>query len=417
MMANRKQNLFVNIRKTIAAGFMARLLMMLGLVLVIANQGCKNKKDQKADLVPKAQAVHVAFAQDRDLAERLDYVGTVFSAQEIKIRAQLAGSLAELPRQEGERARAGDILALIDAPDLRERKKRFSAEVQKARNESAYFCKQLRDNKKLYQAGAIAKTKLDASARACANSHDALDVAQAGKSEFGATRSKAIERAPFSGRVLQWLAKPSEHVFPGTPMVLFGGEELEVRVMVNEGDLPRGIAIGSAVDLEFRSIITLKSKGKTGLETNKIKAEVTRISPLAKGPGRGIEVGIALPKSINKQIKHGASVAVSFIVKIAQDVSSVPISAIRHSAGRAQIFLIKDNKAQAQDVTLGIREGDWVEISPNIADGSEVVNSNLESLRSGTLLYPVVETQVQKPAAPQAASAAHEKAGRTGSQP
>lgn len=71
---------------------------------------------------------------------------------------------------------------------------------------------------------------------------------------------------------------------------------------------------------------------------------------------------------------------------MAHQVSAVPVSALRNKYGQTQIFLIEDNNALAQNVDLGIREGRWVEINPPLADGTEIVNSGLESLRDGAML-------------------------------
>jgi RND family efflux transporter MFP subunit len=322
------------------------------------------------------------------LRETVDYIGTVRSQKEVKVLARVMGSLTSLPFKEGQRFRAGQILARISVPDLDARERRLAAEVRRAETERRYHCKQLGRDRTLLESGAAPRVKVEASRRLCEGAGEMLKAARASARELGTNRAKADERAPFAGRVLRWIAEPGEHVAPGRPLLLLGDEELEIRVPVSEADVARGIRVGTPALLAPR----LPGKERPSAEGSRLeRSKVRSMAALATGPGRTIEVRLALSTALRARAVHGTSVAVAFVLAQEGRSLAVPEAAVKSTSSGSTIFVVEEGRTRAVPVKAGITASGWVSVRPAPRPGARVAVTNLDLLEGGMRVYPVEE--------------------------
>ena len=223
---------------------------------------------------------------------------------------------------------------------------------------------------------AISELALDDSMRRCDSGTAAFHAAQSAYQETTNIGSKTVERAPFAGKVLRRYVELGQNVMPGTPILLFGNDPLEIRVMVSEKDILKGIKPEIPVRLQFQSGTT-------------IDASATSVSPIAIGIGRLVEVKIAIPKDFGIPLTHGMSVDVSFILAQRDNAISVPLGSIKTSSSSNFIFLVEGSRLTKMEVTPGLKESGWVAIDPPFALGAKVVVGNLDALKEGMDVYPV----------------------------
>jgi HlyD family secretion protein len=231
-------------------------------------------------------------------------------SEEIEIGSEIAGSLREVPVEEGQHLRKGQIIAVVDNADYaarvaearatvavrqaaldrvvngaREQERREAeasvtaarAVVENARSEQAR-------KQSLFSTGDISRSDwenadreyrvaearlaeavahfqfLDAPARADERDRAAADLAlaRAQLAEQEALLEKTVVRAPFDGAVLKRLRKAGESVSDkgDTPIVRFGdNSRLRVRIDVDETDVAR-VALGE------RAYFTAQAFGK-----------------------------------------------------------------------------------------------------------------------------------------------------------
>ncbi len=337
---------------------------------------------QAQERPPKApQAIRVEVARRGSLVQRLDYVGTVHSRREVKVMARVPGTVVDLPMAEGQRARKGVTIARLRARDLAASYARTSAELKRARSERDYQCRWYKQYRSLHAAGTVSSLAMSSHRRACQGATAAYRSARASLAMRGAIASKIRERAPFTGRVLQWLAEPGQNVMPGQPMLLFGNDELEVRVQVVESDLRQAIRVGTPVLI------------RTGRTVHLLKVDA--VAPMARGLGRTVEVKINLPPSARRWLRNGMSSRVSFV--LARETKAVTVStrAVRRQADRSFIFVVEGRKVRRVPVKLGVREGRWVAVHGDLPEQFSVAVSNLEMLSDETRVYPVKVQQGQ----------------------
>jgi membrane fusion protein, multidrug efflux system len=350
-------------------------------IVLLFSFGCKKKEQKKPGLyVPKPLAVRVEAVHINKMEKTIKYIGTIKPLKEVKIFSRVNGTLLQLMKKEGEEAVKGKVIAKMAVPDLNKRSQRVWHEIQKARMESAYHCSVGKNDKSLYNDKVISKFQMESTTLKCNLSKKGVKVAQASFGELQVVRKRSIEYAPISGRILKWFVQPGEHLFPGKPILLMGTRSHEVVVRVYEGDVKSSIKIGT------KARITFPYEGK---KFKNITLGVSRLTPMAIGPGRMVDVGISLPENFDKRVTYGQSIQVHFIVASREKAQSVPQRAIKTIGKTKVIFLAEKGKSKLIKVSLGlVNEGRVEIVTPELGKGLVVI-SNVESLKNGMDLYTV----------------------------
>jgi RND family efflux transporter MFP subunit len=320
--------------------------------------------------------VRTKEATTRTVREKVSYVGTVRARREVTVLARVQGRVSELPVEEGEEVGAGQIVARLVSPELSAAHQKTRAEVARARAEKRYRCRWFEVHRGLEEKGVLSRAKADASRRACAAAEASLRAARAARRQMAERRAKAVERAPFEGTVLQWVAEPGQNMLPGRPILLLGRRGKEVRVWVTEDDISRGVEKGTPV--------ILKASGAP------LRAEVSRVARRAVGKARLFEVGVSLPGKRSARFLHGSSVTVEIVLRQQRGVV-VPVEAVRRERNGPSVYVVRDERAERVSVQVGLRDDRWVRVRGEIAAGDVVAVSNLSSLRHGLAVFPVSE--------------------------
>lgn len=318
-------------------------------------------------------AVKIINVRKGDASENIRYIGSVHSENEIRVLARINGNIFTLPYKEGIPVKKGAILSTISAPETSTRIAKMKEESAKAQKESDFICNQADVDERLLAKNAVPSIRAETSRKNCESSRLAFNSAASSLEELEIMRSKTVEKAPFNGTVLKWLTNPGENIMPGFPILLFGDDNYIVTVFVHEKDLAKGIKKGSKVILEDS-------------ENKNIESDISFVSPISTGNSRMFEVHIPLKKDQFKNILHGYSINVSFVISEKKGVFLVPLNSIKDGEF---IFLFKDEKIERINVIPGITEKGWVTIDADLPENSKVVVGDLEALSSGMTVYPV----------------------------
>ncbi len=344
------------------------------LMLFISLAGCS--KHENKVLTQPPLAVEIVTVKRADIKESIHYVGTVHSRNEINILARVSGKIADLPVNEGEDVKAETDLALITAPEMSARVNRTRAELLKAKEESSFLCDQAKLDGELLKKGSLSKIIVDSSMQKCRSSRAAFKAAKAGLKEIKSIAGNVVESAPFDGKVLKWLTEPGENIMPGRPILKFGDNLLEVRVNVHEKD------ISSGIKNDTPALLTLDNR-------KVILSKIYKISPMASGPGRMVEVRIPLDDNDARLIKHGMSVDVKFIVNEHKDVLTVPVNAVLETDSQKGVFVVKNRKAIFKEITSSISDEGLIEINGSVKAGDFVITGALDTVKNNMNVYPV----------------------------
>jgi RND family efflux transporter MFP subunit len=356
------------------------LLAATMLMMVAAGCGGERQGQEAGPDNAELHAVRVVAVHPEPIRQTIDYVGTVHAASQVSITSAVPGTLAKLDVDEGDRVERGQVLGRIDAPDVRARRDRVRAELERASVESAYMCDRLDTDRKLAEAEVIQRAQLDASQKNCDSARAAVAAAKAQLQELQATLAKTTVTAPSDAEVLQRMAEPGEEVGPGRALVILGGGAIEARVPVVEADLHRGLQVGTPARVSL--------PGSAGDDSRVIETEVVAVAPLATGPGRSSEVTVALPDAF-ETLRQGMSLDVSFVLDEVPNATAVPLAAVRSTAQGDVVFVIEEGQARQLGVERGIVEAGRVAVEPQLAAGARVAITNIDTLYEGARVYPV----------------------------
>ena len=320
----------------------------------------------------------------------LDASGYVVARRQATLTAKIQGKVLEVNFEEGQKVKAGDIVAKLDDSNYQASLHQAQAlEVQaKAALENAgrYYNRY----QGLQAQGAIATDLVENQRILYDNARTQLGVAQAQVAVSQAALRDTVVRAPFAGVVTVKVAQIGEVVAPQASgggstrtgiLTIVDMDSLEVQVDVSENYIERVQVGGDAVihldafpdwDIPgsvFAVIPTAdQSKGTVAVRV-KIKSKDPRILP-----NMAARVGFVTAP------EKGASTAA--VVRV-----SVPPGAVLSSGQNAKtgsVFLIGEgDKIEKRDVALGLKTQQAITILSGISAGDRLASDNLDKLHDG----------------------------------
>jgi len=97
----------------------------------------------------------------------------------------------------------------------------------------------------------------------------------------------------------------------------------------------------------------------------------------------------ALVDNIDRSLKPGFFAKGTAATRLDASVLAAPDGAISTLAGVSTVYVIEAGKARQQQVTLGTRQGDLVEITTGLKGDETVATSNLSQLATGVAVRDV----------------------------
>jgi multidrug efflux pump subunit AcrA (membrane-fusion protein) len=123
-----------------------------------------------------------------------------------------------------------------------------------------------------------------------------------------------------------------------------------------------------------------------------LAGKVTVVSPSVDSSTTTVEVWVQLPNP-GERLKPGGTVRVAIIAETIQNTIVVPAAAILNSdeGGPKAMVIDKDSVAHERKISVGVRQGDRVQIVSGLATGDQVVTSG------GLGLEDKAKVAIQKP--------------------
>jgi multidrug efflux pump subunit AcrA (membrane-fusion protein) len=355
--------------------------------------------------------------EKRELRRDVSSVGSHFAFDEVAVSSEIEGRVDKVFVDLGDRVDAGQALVQVspielglardqqqaslqatraklgmtanaeDVPDPKQ-----AAEAQRAAADLADAEVKYQRAKSLYDEGLVPKGTLDEAESKFHSARAAYDIAlqtvENLRAELRQRKAAAalaekklgdsVIRAPFPGQVKERSVVTGQYLRVQTPvMVIVRVDPLRVRLKVPE-KVAGWIALGQSVRVEVEAF-----PGKTFTGT------VARMSPSVDAQTRTLEVE-ALLKNGDGQLKPGFFAKATIASNQVDSALMVPEAAVRYVFGVYKIFTVKDNKLHEQEVKLGERNGDVVEIVEGLTAADTVaIAPEGQELREGSLVEPV----------------------------
>jgi len=348
------------------------LLLAGALALAACGDANGDSSEEGKDKVP-AVPVEVATTQRAEMAALYTGTAPVESDRKAFVMPKVQGEIRQVLADEGQRVRAGQLLARLDGDKLR---------LEVALNEATMRKLELDYNRhlELQKEGLVSATAID-------NLKYELEAAKANWELARLQLSYCDIRSPIDGTVTQRLdvvkvgntVTPVGGVIESAESSLFVIEDLDtlmLRVNVPERELAK-LSVGQPAQLTFDAVPGRDFQGAISL-----------ISPYVSADTATFAVRIRVTKT-EGLLRPGMFARVAIVYERKPDALQIPRTALLDGDGPPTVFVVKDGKAAERAVKLGLSNGAWIEVTEGLKDGEQVVVVGQGAVKPGAAVRVV----------------------------
>ena len=375
---------------------------------------------------PDPIAITTERATIQDITRFVSGTGKIRPEVEVKISAEVAGEIVEMPVIVGQRVKKGDLLMRIKPDNYIARVKQAEASLSAAQADSLQRRVQtlndqldLRRAQDLFSKKLIsetdykaAETKTQVSQASYDSSLHQIDMAKSNLDQNRDLLSKCVIYSPMDGVISVLSSEIGERVvatgdFAGTEVMRVANfESMEARVDVNENDVVN-VEVGDPVRIkvdaypgkllngtvkQIASTATVKNEG-TQQEVTNFEVRVQVVNPevqLRPGMSASVEIEtqtvhhvVAVPiQSVTVRSRKSGKTA----EQLKQDrekqtgVNSSELERQARNELQRVVFLKERDKVNLVPVQTGIADNNFIEIRSGVKEGDEVVSGSYTAI-------------------------------------
>jgi len=340
--------------------------------------------------------VDVVRAQRSDASQHVTFPGNVQPFVETPIYARTAGYLTKWYVDIGGRVQAGQLLALIDTPEVDQQLRQAEAAQLQAEANLDLAKTTAERWQNLLKSDGVSQQEVDQNVSAYKARQADFQAAIANVDRLKYLQSFQRVTAPFSGVVTARSVDIGALIANGNSQQLFKLAQINVlRVYVNVPE-PYGNDMRPGIPAELR-VAEFVNRTFVG--------KVVRTAGAIDSASRTLltEVDVPNPKG---EILPGAYAEVAFHLNGGAQPLVIPSNTLIFRSAGSQVGVVENNHARLRSVTIGRDFGASLEIVSGLRDSDEVILNPPDSLRDGQLVA-VQRGQPEQSQPPRAAGAPH----------
>jgi RND family efflux transporter MFP subunit len=394
---------------------MKRVVVICALGVAAAASACARASARADERKPDAKTVAVVAVTRGDVTQALT-IGAEFHAyQEIDVHAKVAGYLQDIPVDVGDHVKAGQLLAVLEVPELQNEEQQDDASITRASEEVNRAQSDLERAESAHDVAHLSATRLasvlkerpklvaqqdvdevagrDRQAEAQVATAKATLASAKGQLEFAKANARRTQTlfaysritAPFSGVITRRYADHGAMIQAGTssqtqtmPVVRLSQiDTLRLILAVPESAVP-------SIQLKTPVTVRVPALGRT------FPGVVARFADRLDADTRTMPVEVDVPNP-GGQLVPGMNADATIALSQAKDVLTVPVEAIDRANGHGSVVVVtKDHAVEPRTLTVGLESASRVEVSGPIAAGDLVVIGNRDQLKRGAIVIPKV---------------------------
>ena len=332
-----------------------------------------------------------------DLKKTTVVTGKIEPRNEVNVKPQISGIIAEIMKEAGDHVQAGEVIARVKViPDMQQLSS-AQARVRLAQVNAGQAKTDLDREQVLFDKGLVSADEYDKIRQAYRQAReevtaatDQLQVVRDGVSRSNASASSTLIRSTITGLILDVPVKVGNSVIlsntfnDGTTIatvanmndLIFRGNIDETEVGSLVAGMPMQITIGAMQNLQFDATleyISPKAVESNGANQFELKAAVLQ---------RQIANGQKAPQPLGEgrtgaaQIRSGYSANANIVLAEVKQALTIPESAIEFSEGKTFVYVIKGNgdkkEYERRSVKTGLSDGIRIEIVSGITKKDRV---------------------------------------------
>ena len=331
------------------------VLMVLMVLTVLAAAflitGCQDQESmavaESASPETPAVPVSVKVVEPVALQDVIFLPGETEAFEDVTVAANTAGRVDWLGPREGQQVNKGDLLAKIDVSALKASLDRAEAAYRLADD---LYQRRLR----LYDHKIIAKEELD-------QSETQRALALADLKQIKVRYNHGFPKSPITGIINYLYVEVGEYADVGKPLAeIVNIDKIKINVRVPELDV-RFVNLGQQTPLK---IDAFPDRALTGtIDFVSFKADPATKTFLVR----------TIIDNPFYDIRPGMIGRVAFVRRLIADAVAVPLFTLVDKGGERIVFVEKDGVAQSRTISIGVIEGDRVQVTGGLNPGDHLI--------------------------------------------
>jgi len=384
------------------------------LIFSAALIGCGEGRKAAADDAANAPAAAVVKVTRGNIADSLEIASEFQPFQEVDVYAKVSGYIQKLYVDYGTRVKQGQLLAVLEIPELQQQLRQDEASVRRSDQELTRAHDDLNRAQSSYTVAHLTYTRLadvqksrpelvaqqeidvakgkdleadaDVSAQkaALAAAEEALLAAKAALGKDQAMFDYARMTAPFDGVITQIYARTGALLPAGTSS--------------NKGDsalcrLAQNSLLRLVIPVPERAVPTIRIGQSVAVAVSGVdrafEGKIVRFSDQIDTGTRTMhtEVDVQNPKY---ELVPGMYASVKLPLHSAAKVLTLPIQAVQAGeAGKGTVLLVDgNNKIESRNVALGLQSATDIEVTSGLQENETVIFGAQGQFKNGELVSP-----------------------------
>ncbi len=403
-------------RKQTSLFLVAGLFLPIGSFFIACHSNGKSS-EPKADEIPSAR---VSTAQRGEIAHTLSLAGQFQPYQVVDVHPKVTGFMEKINVDIGDKVRKGQVLAVLEVPELNAQLKGTGFEMERSKDELLRTQHEIKraeathaalhaDYERLLEAskaqpGLVAQQELDdaqskdlsseaqvdAAKAAAAGAQEHTQVAGADNERVQALKNYTSVTSPLDGVVVWRYADTGALIQSGTnsneqdiPIVrLSQSGLLRLRMPIPENDV-RFVHIGDQMEVRVDAI-ERSFTGKIVRFTRDVNFETRTMETEMDVENRDLSISPGMYANTEMQLAH------------ADHVTTIPVEALVLKVDQQTVYCLdSDNRVRIRSVQVGLRGSKLAEIKNGLEPGDRVVLGGQENYTEGERVSPIL---TQEPA-------------------
>ncbi len=318
----------------------------------------EKKGDEEGDDAKTPVPVEVASVEEGSVSAYTSSTANLVAENEVKVLSEVEGRVLTLRVEEGDWVKNGQVLATLVRDDQAIAFKK--AQLQETNARAAYDRAKELVERELISREEFDKLSID------------YEIAQQELAEAEWALKKTTIIAPFSGRITARMTQLGQHVRPGDELFqVTDFDPLVARIYLPERDV-LGLQEGQDVQIRLDAATEVYFAGR-----------IRQISPVVDISTGTVKVTVEATEP-PEQVRPGSFVTVNIVRVTHSDTLLLPREAVLRELQKAHVYVAEDDVAEKRAVTLGLEEGELIEVLSGVAAGDRVIVTGQGGLKDGS---------------------------------
>jgi len=350
----------------------------LGLTILSSCQSKKTETNKSAEKQQssKVQTVGVIHPTHQNFTAEVTIAGIANPYQKVTLHSLEKGYVKSVKKDIGNFVKKGEVLAILDNPELFRQKEKLTAQLQAKK--SVY------DRLNSIQAKTPALTTLQ-------QVEDAKADYESAKAELDAVNDRIsflAVKAPFNGIITKRLLDNGALVQsglsnPGASAIYEVQQINPIRLTIPLPEVDAStIKNGMGATVSFPSL-----PGKT------FQGKVSRTADALDPESGTMQTEIDIPNA-NGEIKPGIYAYVTIRISSRDSVLSLPVSAKTFYQDAPFLLIVKNKRVERIPLKEGLSDKDYFEVlNPDVNSDSKIIVDGKNMVQPGDIVEPILKTE------------------------